>query len=133
MKRAATAMKRPSRCEGDVLPFKRAARGDVNSSGASQPAEVEHSSGASQPAEVEHSSGASQPAEVEQLVAEVRELGHFPKDSNPAEKNLYKRLYYKRGLFSEEQWTDLKNSGELDGEASHDAADVICITCEARR
>jgi hypothetical protein len=52
MKRAATAMKRPSRCEGDVHPFELAAGGHVNSSGASQPAEVEHSSGASQPAEV---------------------------------------------------------------------------------
>ena len=64
------------------------------------------------PAASMHSSGASQPAEiVEELVAEVRELGHFPKKSDPVENNLYQRLYYRRALFSEEQWTDLKNSG----------------------
>ena len=85
MKRVAAAMKRPSASEG-VL--KRPARGgDLNTS------------------------GASQPAEVEQLVAEVRELGHFPLQSDPIEKNLYQRLYYRRALFSEEQWKDLKNSG----------------------
>jgi hypothetical protein len=93
MKRVAAAMKRPSACEGDLHPFelvamKRPARGgDLNTS------------------------GATQPAEVQQLVAEVRELGHFPLQSDPVEKNLYRRLYYRRALFSEEQWQDLKNTG----------------------
>ena len=93
MKRPAAAMKRLSFCEGDLHPFDRAAMkrtargGDLNTS------------------------GVTQPAEVEQLVAAVKELGHFPLQSDPVEKILYQRLYYRRACFSEEQWKDLKNTG----------------------
>ena len=58
-----------------------------------------------------NTSGVTQPAEVEQLVAAVKELGHFPLQSDPVEKILYQRLYYRRACFSEEQWKDLKNTG----------------------
>ena len=62
-------MKRPSACEGDLHPFDRAAMkrpargGDLKTS------------------------GATQPAAVEPLVAEVRELGHLPVQSDPLQRN----------------------------------------------
>ena len=96
-----------------------------SSSGASQPTAPRRaaasSSSASQPTEPIKTSQPDVPEvaeaktsinpKVEGLVAEVKELGHFPDRTAPAENSFYQRLLRKRKLFSEEQWENLKNIG----------------------
>ena len=97
----------------------------ASSSGASQPTAPRRaaasSSSASQPTEPIKTSQPDVPEvaeaktsinpKVEGLVAEVKELGHFPDRTAPAENSFYQRLLRKRKLFSEEQWENLKNIG----------------------
>ena len=97
----------------------------ASSSGASQPTAPRRaaasSSSASQPTEPIKTSQPDVPEvaeaktsinpKVEGIVAEVKELGHFPDWTAPAENSFYQRLLRKRKLFSEEQWENLKNIG----------------------
>ena len=84
-------------------------RAAASSSSASQPTEPIKTSQPDVP-EVAEAKTSINP-KVEGLVAEVKELGHFPDRTAPAENSFYQRLLRKRKLFSEEQWENLKNIG----------------------
>ena len=84
-------------------------RAAASSSSASQPTELIKTSQPDVP-EVAEAKTSINP-KVEGLVAEVKELGHFPDRTAPAENSFYQRVLRKRKLFSEEQWENLKNIG----------------------
>jgi hypothetical protein len=84
-------------------------RAAASSSSASQPTEPIKTSQPDVP-EVAEAKTSINP-KVEGLVAEVKELGHFPDRTAPAENSFYQRVLRKRKLFSEEQWENLKNIG----------------------
>jgi hypothetical protein len=84
-------------------------RAAASSSSASQPTEPIETSQPDVP-EVAEAKTSINP-KVEGLVAEVKELGHFPDWTAPAENSFYQRLLRKRKFFSEKQWENLKNIG----------------------